>query len=124
MTLFADVNNDGLEDLLFADAGSDAPPWPGSAIGIGLNLGNGKYINAQQLIPADQQTTRSGAIAFGDVLSDGHTDIVLPDENDGSNTALLRWNGTGFDEIRNWVPLSLWENYPFHPICTRKVGWS
>jgi len=112
LTLFADVNNDGLEDILFAEAGSDAPPWPGSAIGIGLNLGNGKYSNAQPLIPADQQTTRSYAIAVGDVLSDGHTDIVLPDENDGSNTALIRWNGTGFDETRNWVPLSMWENYP------------
>jgi len=112
MILFADVNNDGLEDILFSDAGSDAPPWTGSAIGIGLNLGNGKYRNAQPLIPADQQTTRSYAIAVGDVLSDGHIDIVLPDENDGSNTALLRWNGDGFDEIRNWVPLPLWENYP------------
>jgi len=90
MTLFADINGDGLEDILFADAGSDSPPWTGSAIGIGLNLGNGKYRNVQPLIPADQQTTRSYAITVGDVLSDGHTEIVVPDENDGSNTALLR----------------------------------
>jgi uncharacterized protein (TIGR03437 family) len=112
MILFADINDDGLEDILFAEAGSDAPPWPGSAIGIGLNLGNGKYRNLQPLIPADQQTTRSYAIAAGDVLSDGHTQVVLPDENDGSNTALLRWNVNGFDETRNWVPLSLWRDYP------------
>src|SRR5215469_17699129 len=27
MILFADINDDGLEDMLFAEAGSDAPPW-------------------------------------------------------------------------------------------------
>ena len=98
----------------------DSPPWPGSAIGIGLNLGNGTYRNVQPLIPADQQTTRSYAIAVGDVLSDGHTEIVLPDENDGSNTALLRWNGNGFDETRNWVPLSLWKDCPS---CLHAQSW-
>lgn len=109
-----------MEDILFAEAGSDSPPWTGSSIGIGLNLGNGKYRNAQPLIPADQQTTRSYAIAVGDVLSDGHTEILLPDENDGSNTALLRWNGNGFDEIRNWVPLSLWKDCPS---CLHAQSW-
>src|SRR5215469_10705935 len=92
--------------------GFGCAPVAGSAIGIGLNLGNGTYRNLQPQIPADQQTTRSYAIAAGDVLSDGHTQVVLPDENDGSNTALLRWNGNGFDETRNWVPLSLWRDSP------------
>ena len=113
MTLFTDINNDGIPDVLLSDAGSD-PTGPGSAIGIGLSLGGGKYLNVQPLIPADQQTTRSQAIAAGDVLSDGHVEIILPDEKDGANTALLRWNGNGFDEIRNWVPLSLWKFGPYY----------
>jgi hypothetical protein len=79
---------------------------------IGLNLGNVKYSNAQQQVPTDQQSTRSYAVMAGDVLSDGHTDILLPDESDGSNTALLRWNGNGFGELRNWVPISVWKSGP------------
>jgi hypothetical protein len=112
MTLFADVNGDGLTDILFADAGSDAPPFPGSRIGVALNLGGGKYRDVSSLIPADQQATRSYAIAAGDIFGDGHIEIILPDENDGANTALLRWNGAGFDEIRNWIPQSIWRDGP------------
>jgi hypothetical protein len=47
-------------------------------------------------------------------------EIVLPDSNDGANTALLRWNGNGFDEIRNWVPLSLWK---FGPANLHAQSW-
>jgi hypothetical protein len=112
MILFADINNDGLPDVLFAEAGLDAPPWTGSRIGVALNLGGGKFRDVSSLIPADQQTTRSYAIAVGDVLSDGHVEIILPDEVDGANTALLRWNGNGFDEIRNWIPQSIWKDAP------------
>ncbi len=109
MTLFADINGDGLQDIFFSDAGYDGPGvFPGSRIGVALNLGGGKYRDVSSLIPADQQTTRSYAIAVGDVLGDGRTEIILPDEDDGANTALLRWNGNGFDEIRNWIPSSLW----------------
>jgi uncharacterized protein (TIGR03437 family) len=109
MTHFADITGDGLEAILFAEAGSDGTPNPvGSRIGVALNLGGGTYKDASSLIPADQQTTNSYAIAVGDVLEDGRTEIILPDINNGANTAVLRWNGNGFDEIRNWIPSSLW----------------
>jgi hypothetical protein len=112
MTIFADINNDGRPDLLFAEAGSDAPSLPGSGIGVAINLGGGKYRDVSSLVPADQQTTRSYAIAAGDVFGDGRIEIILPDELDGANTALLRWNGNGFDEIRNWIPQSIWKDGP------------
>ena len=79
---------------------------------MALNLGGGTYRDVSSLIPADQQTTRSYALAAGDIYGDGRVEIVLPDENDGANTALLRWNGNGFDEIRNWIPQSLWSTAP------------
>jgi hypothetical protein len=110
--LFADINNDGLTDILFADAGSDAPPFPGSRIGVALNVGGGRYRDVSSLIPADQQLTRSYAIAAGDIFGDGRVEIILPDQNRGANTALLRWNGNGFDEIRDWIPQSIWSGPP------------
>lgn len=112
MTLFADINNDGLIDILFADAGSDAEPFPGSRIGVALNVGGGKYRDVSSLIPADQQSTRSYAIAVGDLFGDGRVEIILPDQNRGPNTALLHWNGNGFDEIRDWIPRSIWSAGP------------
>ncbi len=110
-TLFADINNDGLEDILFADAGSDGTPTPmGSGIGIALNMGGGQYKNVSSLVPADLQTTRSYSLAVGDLVGDGRVEIVLPDDQQGANTALLRWNGNGFDAQRNWIAPSLWTN--------------
>ncbi len=119
-TLFADLNGDGLQDMLFSDAGTDPSPGagltdlPGSGIGVALNLGGGKYRNVSALVPADLQATRSSALAAGDLDGDGRVEILLPDEptskNDGSNTALLRWNGSGFDAQKNWIAASLWKN--------------
>jgi hypothetical protein len=110
MTLFADLNGDGLRDIIFSEAGGD--PFGDGRISVALNQGSGKFRDVSNLIPADQQNTRSYAVAVGDVLSDGRVSILLPDENDGANTALLRWNGEGFDEVRNWVPQSIWRGFP------------
>jgi hypothetical protein len=114
VTLFVDINNDGLEDILFADAGSDGgPTQTGSRIGVALNLGGGKFQDVSSLIPADQQTTRSYSLAAGDIDNSGRVAIIVPDDEFGTNTALLRWNGNGFDEQRNWIASSLWTD-PTH----------
>ncbi len=108
-TLFADINNDGLEDILFAEAGYDMTPTPKeSGIGVALNMGGGKYKNISSLVPADLQMTRSYSLAVADLDGDGRVEIVLPDQDNGNNTALLRWNGNGFDAQKNWIAPSLW----------------
>jgi hypothetical protein len=112
LTLFTDINNDGLPDLLFAEAQFDGPytgPRTGPGLGVALNLGGGRFRNLQPLIPSDQQTNRSYALVAGDILGDGRVNILLGDTDDGSNTALLRWNGTGFDQQKNWIAPSLWK---------------
>jgi hypothetical protein len=76
---------------------------------LALNIGNGRYQNVSSLVPADLQTTRSYALAAGDLDGDGRVEILLPDQDDGANTALLRWNGNGFDVQRNWIESSLWK---------------
>jgi hypothetical protein len=108
LTFFSDLNGDGLQDMLFAEAGSDSPPWAGANIGVALNLGSGKYRNVSPLVPADVQTMRSYSLAAGDIDGDGRIEIILPDQNGGLNPALLRWNGNGFDVRRNWIDRSLW----------------
>ena len=121
MILFADINNDGLPDILFANQGLDVGPWStNTGIGVALNLGGGKYRDVSSLVPADQQVTRAQALAVGDVFGDGRVEIILPDEIDGANTALLRWNGNGFDEIRNWIPQAIWTQPPSY---LHAQGW-
>jgi hypothetical protein len=112
MIQFADIDGDGRTDIVFADAGLDAPPFTGNRIGIALNNGDGTYRDVTSLIPASQRTTRSYAVVAGDVDGDGRVEIILPDAGQGANTALLRWNGNGFDEIRNWIPQSIWTDPP------------
>lgn len=119
MTLFADLNADGLQDIIFSEAGGD--PYGAGRISVALNQGAGKYRDVSSLIPADQQHTRSYAIVVGDVLSDGNVEILLPDEESGANSVLLRWNGNGFDEIRNWIPPSIWGMSP--PYFLHQQSW-
>lgn len=108
VTLFADIDSDGRSDILFAEAGEDAPPFQGSGIGVALNLGGGKYRDVSSLVPAELQATRSYALAAGDIDHNGQVKIVLPDQSRGTKTATLRWNGSGFDADRNWISPSLW----------------
>jgi hypothetical protein len=61
------LNADGLQDIIFSDAGGD-PFGAGRIPASRLNLGGGKYRDVSNLIPADQQNTRSYAIVVGDVL--------------------------------------------------------
>ena len=109
-TFFADLNNDGRDDIVFADAGADAPPWTGSVVGVGLSQGGGRYRNVSPLVPADLHSLRQYALAVGDIDGDGRVEILLPDKESGANTALLRWNGNGFDAQRNWIPSNLWRS--------------
>jgi hypothetical protein len=106
-TLFVDINEDGLEDMLFADSGLDNPPWTGSVIGVALNVGGGQFRDISSQVPAQVRSSRSYALAAGDLDGDGRVEILLPDQS-GSNNAVLRWNGTGFTAQQNWIDQNFW----------------
>lgn len=105
---FADVDGDGRTDILFGDAGLDQPPFTGSRIAVALNNGDGTYRDVSALLPPEFDTTRSYSLAAGDIDGDGRTEIILPDGSSGARTALLRWNGAGFDAQRGWIDPALW----------------
>ncbi|MFO1328884.1 MAG: hypothetical protein U1F56_16110 [Rubrivivax sp.] len=50
--LFADITGDGLIDLPISMPGPDDPPFPGSKIGVGLNLGGGSFEIVSRANPA------------------------------------------------------------------------
>jgi hypothetical protein len=108
LTQFVDINGDGIDDLLFAESGLDLPPWTGSVIGVGLSNGQGSFTNVSPLIPQELQTVKAYTLAAGDLYGDGRVQIILPDTYDGTHSALLHWNGSGFDVQKNWIPQTLW----------------
>jgi uncharacterized protein (TIGR03437 family) len=106
--MFADINGDGIEDLLFADSGLDHPPWTGTGFAAALALGKGAFRDISALIPADLQDAKAYTLAAADLDGDGKAEIILPDTYFGVKTAELRWNGSGFDAQRNWIDSQLW----------------
>jgi hypothetical protein len=107
-THFQDIDGDGRDDIIFAEAGLDAEPWTGSRIVVALNSGNGTYRDVSGKIPEDLWDTRSYAIAIGDLIGDSRPEILLPDQQSGARAALLSWKDGAFSAARNWIDASLW----------------
>jgi uncharacterized protein (TIGR03437 family) len=108
LTQFVDINGDGVDDILFAESGLDHPPWTGSVIGVGLSNGQKAFTNVSPLIPSELQTVKAYTLAAGDINGDGRVKVILPDTYSGIDTALLHWNGSGFDVQKNWIDQNLW----------------
>jgi hypothetical protein len=119
LTLFADVDGDGRQDILFADAGLDHPPWTGSGIGLGLSMSGGTYKDVSSLLPEPAKNMRAYGLATGDIDGDGTTDILIPGPTDGTDTALAQWNGSGFNLRRDWIDPKLWG----WPTWAGGLGW-
>ncbi len=113
---FADINNDGLEDLLVSDSGLDKEPWyrENARIGIGLNNGDGTWTDISDSVPTEAIGLRNYSLAVGDFYNDGVIRILLPSQtiteeiNGPELTGLLSWNGSEFEFKQNWIDMNLW----------------
>ena len=107
-TYSADLDQDGRNDLILAEAGLDIPPWTGSRIVVALMTTDGRFKDVSGLIPRDLWNTRSYILGVGDLDKNNTPDILLPDQNEDSRTAILTWTKDGFREKKDWITKELW----------------
>lgn len=70
-----DFNNDGFDDLIIADHGFDADPFPGQSNIVALSDGSGGLVRAGFRFESDPEFTHS--VAVGDFDGDGNSDFFI-----------------------------------------------
>ena len=90
-----DFNGDGRPDVFIADAGYDAPPYPGAQNTLILSAPGGRLVDATANLPPSSDYSSSACAA--DVNGDRHTDIYISNlfSGDGAPPRLLLGDGTG-----------------------------
>jgi hypothetical protein len=90
-TVLEDFNGDGRLDILIADHGYDAEPFPGFESHLALSTADGRWRDASANLPRVKRFTHSATA--GDVDGDGDADVVLG--HLGAPIELLLNDGTG-----------------------------
>jgi len=109
--VFADLDRDGDEDIVFSEAGFDYEPWTGGKLGIALKQADGTFRDVSDRIPEYLWETRSYGTAAGDLNGDGFPEVICPDQGNGTRAALLTWKQGGF--VAKPIPGELW-GWPRH----------
>ncbi|MDB9749476.1 FG-GAP-like repeat-containing protein [Planktomarina temperata] len=91
---FVDLNGDALLDVVYADAGRDAPPWTGTAIEVALNTGDGLKRITRQFEDATWGI-RAYSIAAGNIDNDKFGEIILSSGTDAEKSVILQFNADG-----------------------------
>jgi hypothetical protein len=108
--IYKDITGDGKEDLVFAEAGLDNPPWTGSKISVSIREGAG-FRNVTSLLP--DTTNRNYATAVGNFTGTGNSILVQDSDTQGvGDGKIITWKNGEFKFSPN--PVSSWranENY-------------
>jgi VCBS repeat protein len=115
-TVFADFNGDGRSDILIADTGFDANPFPGHPNTLILSAPGGKLIDASANLPRQPDFTHSAAV--GDIDRNGTVDIYvgnLPTAGAPVPPQILLNDGTGHFRLSpGALPPALSEPFALH----------
>lgn len=98
--IFTDLNNDNQADVVFTDAGRDAPPWTGTSIEVALNNGNG-FTRITEQFETKTWGIRAYAVAAGDLDGDHLGEIILTSGNDAEKSRILEFNESGIKVTAN-----------------------
>ena len=92
MPIFKDLNGDGKKDVIYSEAGRDAPPWTGTAVEVALNTGN-NLSRITEMFEEKVMGIRSYATAAGNLDRDPFGEIVLSSGTDAKKSVILEFDG-------------------------------
>ncbi len=75
--ILADLNGDGIDDVIIADHGYDADPFPGAMNRVYISNGEGQLVDRSNDFSRGETFTHS--VAVGDIDGDGRPDILFGD---------------------------------------------
>jgi hypothetical protein len=108
MIIFADLNADGLQDLVYSESGMDTPPWTGTAIEVALNTGSG-FRRITNQFEEKIFGIRSYAVAAGNLDRDSGGEIILSSGTDAKLSRVIQFSGSRVTIGANkWVRSGNW----------------
>lgn len=109
MIIFADLNADGLKDLVYTDSGMDAPPWTGTAIEVAMNTGEG-FLRITNQFEERTFGIRNYSVAAGNLDTDPYGEIIFQADGDAISYPVLQFSQDGLNISENpWVRSGNWD---------------
>ena len=118
---FIDLNADGLQDVVYTDAGRDGPPWTGTAIEVALKNRSG-FTRITEQFEKETFGIRAYSVAAGNFDDDKYGEILLSSalvtsEADVKKSRIIQFDGDAVSISKNpfvgrgtWIDASVATN--------------
>jgi hypothetical protein len=116
--IVADLNGDGRSDIFVANSGSDSPPNPGFQNALALTNPDGKFVNATQNLP--QQNDMSHSACAADIDGDEDIDLYVGNywgQNNIDPQVLLNDGSGGFTVGEGCLPPTVMLSHNGYTTC-------